>query len=208
MAPWLTLRPAIQLLRDALTASSKSGPKAMSVEPALRDELLAALPSLRAYAFNLSGSWDCADDLVQDTVARAWAYMDGFKRGSNLQAWLSTILRHQFYTQQRKHRHEVEDPDGAYTTRLRTHPEQPSRLDLEDFRRALAKLPPSYREALILIGAGGLSYEEAAAICSTPAGTIKSRLSRGREKLVRLLTVTGADDIGPDQITRAAMQSS
>ncbi len=179
----------------------------MAVEPALRDELLAAIPSLRAYAFNLCRSWDRADDLVQDTVTRAWAYMDGFKRGSNLQAWLFAILRHQVYTQYRKRCREVEDPDGAYTERLRTHPEQPSRLDFEDFRRALAKLPPSYREALILIGAEGLSYGEAAAVCGTPLGTIKSRVNRGREKLVQLLAVADADDIGPDQITRATIQA-
>ncbi len=179
----------------------------MTVEPALRDELLAAIPSLRAYAFTLTGSWDRTDDLVQDTMTRAWANMTGFELGSNLHAWLFTILRNQFYSQHRKRRREVEDPDGVYAARLRTHPEQQSRLDFKDFRRALAKLPPNHREALILIGAEGLSYEEAAAVCSVPLGTIKSRVSRGREKLVQLLTVRGADDIGPDQITRAAMQS-
>ncbi len=179
----------------------------MSVEPSLRDELLAAIPSLRAYAYSLTADWDRTDDLVQDTITRAWAGMDRFERGSNLNAWLFTILRNQLYSVHRKHRREVEDPDGSYAARLRTPPEQPSHLDFEDFRRALAKLPVNHREALILIGAEGLSYEEAAAVCGAPAGTIKSRLSRGREKLVRLLTVTGAEDIGPDQITRAAMQS-
>ncbi len=179
----------------------------MSVEPSLRDELLAAIPSLRAYAYSLTADWDRTDDLVQDTITRAWAGMDRFERGSNLNAWLFTILRNQLYAVHRKRRREVEDPDGSYAARLRTHPEQPSHLDFEDFRRALAKLPVNHREALILVGAEGLSYEEAAAVCGAPAGTIKSRLSRGREKLVQLLTVTGADDIGPDQITRAAMQS-
>jgi RNA polymerase sigma-70 factor (ECF subfamily) len=178
----------------------------MTVEPALRDELLAAIPSLRAYAFSLTNSWDRTDDLVQDTITRAWAGIDRFERGSNLNAWLFTILRNQLYSTHRKRRREVEDPDGAYAGRLRTHPEQPSHLDFEDFRKALAKLPPSHREALILVGAEGLSYEEAAAVCGVPLGTIKSRVSRGREKLASLLAVADASDVGPDQVTRAALQ--
>ncbi len=179
----------------------------MRVEPALRDELLAAIPSLRAYGYSLTADWDRTDDLVQDTVTRAWAHMDRFERGSNLNAWLFTILRNQFYTIHRKRRREVEDPDGAYAGRLRTHPEQLSHLDLEDFRRALAQLPPHHREALILVGAEGLPYHEVAAICGVPLGTIKSRVNRARESLSSLLAGADPDDIGPDQITRAAMQS-
>jgi RNA polymerase sigma-70 factor (ECF subfamily) len=178
----------------------------MTVEPALRDELLAAIPSLRAYAFSLTNSWDRTDDLVQDTITRAWAGIDRFERGSNLNAWLFTILRNQLYSTHRKRRREVEDPDGAYAGRLRTHPEQPSHLDFEDFRKALIKLPPSHREALILVGAEGLSYEEAATVCGVPLGTIKSRVSRGREKLASLLAVADASEVGPDQVTRAALQ--
>ena len=178
----------------------------MTVEPALRDELLAAIPSLRAYAFSLTNSWDRTDDLVQDTITRAWAGIGRFERGSNLNAWLFTILRNQLYSTHRKRRREVEDPDGTYAGRLRTHPEQPSHLDFEDFRKALVKLPPSHREALILVGAEALSYEEAAAVCGVPLGTIKSRVSRGREKLASLLAVADASDVGPDQVTRAALQ--
>ncbi len=178
----------------------------MTVEAAVRDELLAALPNLRAYAYSLTGNWDRTDDLVQDTITRAWASLDRFEPGSNLNAWLFTILRNQFYSVHRKCRHEVEDPDGSYAGRLRTHPEQPSHLDFEDFRKALAKLPTSHCEALILVGAEGVSYEEAAAICGVAVGTIKSRVSRGREKLSKLLAGADAYDVGPDQITRAAMQ--
>ena len=178
----------------------------MTVEPALRDELLAAIPSLRAYAFSLTNSWDRTDDLVQDTITRAWAGIGRFERGSNMNAWLFTILRNQLYSTHRKRRREVEDPDGAYAGQLRTHPEQPSHLDFEDFRKVLTKLPPSHREALILVGAEGLSYEEAAAVCGVPLGTIKSRVSRGREKLSRLLAVADASEVGPDQVTRAALQ--
>jgi RNA polymerase sigma-70 factor (ECF subfamily) len=154
----------------------------------------------------LTNSWDRTDDLVQDTITRAWAGIDRFERGSNLNAWLFTILRNQLYSTHRKRRREVEDPDGSYAGRLRTHPEQPSHLDFDDFRKALAKLPPSHREALILVGAEGLSYEEAAAVCGVPLGTIKSRVSRGREKLASLLAVADASEVGPDQVTRAALQ--
>ena len=178
----------------------------MTVEPALRDELLAAVPALRAFAYSLTEDWHRTDDLVQDTLVRAWANIDRFERGSSLNAWLFTILRNQFYSVYRKRRREVEDPDGAYAGRLRTHPEQQSHLDFEDFRKALAKLPPHHREALLLVGAEGLPYHEVAAICGVPLGTIKSRVNRARESLSSLLAGANPDDIGPDQITRAAMQ--
>jgi RNA polymerase sigma-70 factor (ECF subfamily) len=178
----------------------------MTVGAAVRDELLAALPNLRAYAYSLTGNWDRTDDLVQDTITRAWASLDRFEPGSNLNAWLFTILRNQFYSVHRKRRHEVEDPDGSYAGRLRTHPEQPSHLDFEDFREALAKIPTNHREALILVGAEGLSYEEAAAVCGVPLGTLKSRVNRAREKLSRLLAGVDAYDVGSDQVIQAALQ--
>jgi RNA polymerase sigma-70 factor (ECF subfamily) len=178
----------------------------MGVEPELRDQLLAAVPHLRAYAYTITQSWDRTDDLVQDTLTRAWAKLDQFERGTNLNAWLFTILRNLVYSEHRKRRREVEDPEGAYAGRLWTHAAQPSHLDFEDFRRAFAKLTPSQGEALLLVGAEGLSYEEAAAICGVPVGTMKSRVSRGREQLTRLLDTTEAE-IGPDPITRAALQS-
>ena len=178
----------------------------MIVEAAVRNELLAALPNLRAYAYSLTGNWDRTDDLVQDTITRAWASLDRFEPGSNLNAWLCTILCNQFYCVHRKRRHEVEDPDGSYAGRLRTHPEQPSHLDFEDFREALAKIPTNHREALILVGAEGLSYEEAAAVCGVPLGTLKSRVNRAREKLSKLLAGADAYDVGADQVTQAALQ--
>jgi RNA polymerase sigma-70 factor (ECF subfamily) len=132
--------------------------------------------------------------------------LDQFELGSNLNAWLFTILRNVFYSQHRKRRREVEDPDGIYAGRLRTHAEQSSHLDFEDFRKALAKLNPGQREALLLVGAEGLSYEEAAEICAVPVGTLKSRVNRARERLSQLLEVRTPQDIGPDQVTRAALQ--
>ena len=145
---------------------------------------------------------------MQDTLTRAWGSLDRFEQGSNLNAWLFTILRNLFYSEHRKRKREVEDPDGSYAGRLRTHSEQPSHLDFEDFRRALAKLNPGQREAILLVGAEGLSYEEAAAVCAVPVGTVKSRVNRARERLSKLLEVEDIHDIGPDQVTQAVLQRS
>ena len=176
-------------------------------EPELRDALLAAVPSLRAFAISLSGQVDRADDLVQDTLLRALSNLHRFERGTNLNAWLFTILRNLFHSEYRKRRREVEDPDGSYAGSLSVQPEQGSRLDLDDFRAALAKLPPDQREALLLVGASGFSYEEAANICGCAVGTIKSRVNRARSRLALLLNVDDADDLGADSVTRAALQS-
>jgi RNA polymerase sigma-70 factor (ECF subfamily) len=127
----------------------------MIVEPALRQDLLAAIPSLRAFAMSLLHNSNQADDLVQDTIVRAWGAMDRFERGTNLNAWLFTILRNLFYSQHRRTKREVEDPDGSYAAKLRTAPDQQSHLDFEDLRTALAKLPLDQREALLLITAEG-----------------------------------------------------
>jgi RNA polymerase sigma-70 factor, ECF subfamily len=155
----------------------------LSVEPAFRDQMLAAVPSLRAFAISLSGSHDRADDLVQDTLMRAWKNVDRFEPGTNLNAWLFTILRNLFHSEYRKRKREVEDPEGVHAARLATRPEQGARLDFEDFQRALAKLQPDQREALLLVGAEGFSYEEAAKICNVAVGTVKSRVNRARKKL-------------------------
>src|SRR6202007_874086 len=147
----------------------------MPLTDALRDDILASVPSLRAFAISLSGNGDRADDLVQETLLRALANIDSFQPGSNLPAWLFTILRNLFRSEYRKRRREVEDTDGSYAETLKSHPEQHSRVEFEEFRVALAKLPPDQREALLLVGATGFSYEEAAAICECAVGTIKSR---------------------------------
>jgi RNA polymerase sigma-70 factor, ECF subfamily len=175
------------------------------VENSLRDQILAAIPSLRAFATSLTGNRDRADDLVQDAILRAWANIDRFERGTNLNAWLFTILRNQFHSEYRKRKREVEDADGSYAARLKTHPDQQSRLDFEDFRAALATLPLDQREALLLVGAQGMSYEEAAAVCQVAVGTVKSRVNRARSKLAYLLDLTGEADLGPDDVTKAAL---
>ncbi|MGO4704594.1 sigma-70 family RNA polymerase sigma factor [Microvirga sp. 2MCAF38] len=175
-------------------------------EPAIRDALLAAVPSLRAFAISLSGQVDRADDLVQDTLLRALSNLHRFERGTNLNAWLFTILRNLFHSEYRKRRREVEDPEGSYAGRLKVQPEQGARLDFEDFRTALAQLPADQREALLLVGASGFSYEEAANICGCAVGTIKSRVNRARSRLASLLNVDDVEDLGPDRMTRAALQ--
>ncbi|MEZ0171816.1 sigma-70 family RNA polymerase sigma factor [Microvirga sp. TS319] len=178
----------------------------MTSEPDLREALLAAVPGLRAFAISLSGQVDKADDLVQDTLLRALANLHRFERGTNLNAWLFTILRNLFHSEYRKRRREVEDPDGSYAGRLKIQPEQGSHLDFEDFRTALAQLPSDQREALLLVGASGFSYEEAASICGCAVGTIKSRVNRARLRLATILNVNDMDDLGPDSMTRAALQ--
>ena len=152
-----------------------------------RDRLIAEIKHLRAFAISLSGSVSAADDLVQETLLRAWRKSEQFRVGTNLRAWLLTILRNTFYSSFRKRVHEVQDGDGVYAGPLAVSGGQEGHVDLQDFRRALAKLPEKHREVLILVGASGHTYEEAAAICEVEVGTIKSRLSRARSKLIKLL---------------------
>lgn len=177
----------------------------MSAPSIAADELRAAIPNLRAFAMSLCGNRDYADDLVQDTLMRAWAKMDCFQAGPNLHAWLFTILRHVFYSDRRKRRREVEDADGSYASRLTTIPGQEARLDLEDLQKALMKLSADQREALLLVGAEGLSYEEAAVICGCVLGTMKSRVNRARTRLAALLSVGSGSDLWTDKIILAAL---
>jgi len=177
----------------------------MPLTDSLRDDILAAVPSLRAFAISLSGNGDRADDLVQETLLRALANIDSFQPGSNLPAWLFTILRNLFRSEYRKRRREVEDAEGRYAETLKSHPEQTGRVEFEEFRAALAKLPADQREALILVGASGFSYDDAAAICGCAVGTIKSRVNRARTRLADLLAIDSVDDFGPDRATRAVL---
>jgi RNA polymerase sigma-70 factor (ECF subfamily) len=180
----------------------------MTHDASFRDALLAAVPSLRAFAISLSGNVDRADDLVQDTLVRAIANAHRFEPGTNLNAWLFTILRNLFRSDYRKRRREVEDAEGNYAKTLKTQPSQNAHLEFEEFRTALEKLPQDQREALILVGASGFSYEDAASICGCAVGTIKSRVNRARSKLAALLYVDGAEDFGPDETIRAVIGGS
>jgi RNA polymerase sigma-70 factor, ECF subfamily len=160
--------------------------------------LLAEIPTLRAFALSLTGSSDRADDLVQDSLVKAWGAAASFTEGTSLRAWLFTIARNTFYSNHRKSRREVQDVDGAAASRLVSSPAQIGHLDLADFRQALAAVPDDQREALILVGASGFSYEEAAEICGCAVGTIKSRVNRARQKLMEILALSSSDDFGGD----------
>ncbi|MGD9536855.1 MAG: sigma-70 family RNA polymerase sigma factor [Alphaproteobacteria bacterium] len=155
-----------------------------SPAPDFKTELLKQLPALRAFARSLCGDAARADDLTQDTLLKAWANKQSFTPGTNMKAWLFTILRNGFYSELRRHKRDVEDPDGAYANSLSVPAAQQDHLELRDLRRALALLPAEQREALILVGASGCSYEEAAVICGCAVGTIKSRVSRARRTLI------------------------
>ena len=180
----------------------------MTLVPSVREAMLAAVPSLRAFATSLSGYVVRADDLVQETLLRAMANINSFQPGTNMSAWLFTILRNLFRSEYRKRRREVEDADGSYAESLTSLPNQTSHLELDEFCRALHLLPADQRESLILVGASGFSYEEPAHICGCAVGTIKSRVNRARTRLAEILTIESADDFGPDHETRAVVGSA
>ncbi len=164
-----------------------------------RNGLIREMPNLRAFAVSLCGSLHLADDLVQETLVKAWSNAERFEAGTNLKAWLFTILRNTYYSLGRRSALEVEDAEGAHAARFAVLGDQESRLDLQDFRRALAELPDDQREALILVGAAGLSYEETAEICGVAIGTVKSRVNRARGRVAELLGISGLADIGGDR---------
>src|SRR3569832_2143864 len=127
-----------------------------AVSQSFKTDLLGAIPSLRAFAVSLTQNAARADDLVQDTLVKAWDKHESFQPGTNLKAWLFTILRNEFYSQMRKRGREVQDSAGAFTERMSVHPSQYGVLDMADFKKALDSLPPDQREAFILIGASGI----------------------------------------------------
>jgi RNA polymerase sigma-70 factor, ECF subfamily len=172
-----------------------------------RDALVREMPDLRAYAVSLSGSFHLADDLLQETLMKAWSAAQSFAPGSNLRAWLITILRNTYFSQYRRRGREIPDEDGVHAARLATPPNQEGALDLADFQIALAKLAPEHRDVLLMIGASGLSYEEAAEISGVAVGTIKSRLNRARAKLAILLGVTDAADLGMGSVSEAVVRA-
>lgn len=145
-----------------------------------RTEIVFHVPALRAFALGLCRSPDRADDLVQDTILRAWGHFDSFTPGSNLRGWLFTILRNGYYSDLRKRRREVADPEGAFVARLAIGPAHDGALAMNEFLAAFSELSPEHREVLTLVGALGFSYEEAAAATTLAIGTVKSRVSRAR----------------------------
>jgi RNA polymerase sigma-70 factor (ECF subfamily) len=152
-----------------------------------KDELARVIPHLRAFGRSLSGNRDLADDLVQETLMKAWAARKRFQAGTNMRAWTFIILRNLFLSQMRRARFRGEWDEQSAAKLLAAPASQDRHIELADMQRALLHLPQPQREALILVGAGGFAYEEAAEICGCAVGTIKSRVARGRAALEQLL---------------------
>lgn len=167
----------------------------MDTASSWRDDVVAMIPALRAFAWSLSHNGSDADDLVQDTLIKAWTNREKFEIGTNLRAWLFTILRNTYYTNVLRRRREVRDETGEYASTLRAAPTQEWSVAMRSLQAALQQLPDEHREALILVGAAGLSYEEAAEICGCALGTIKSRVNRARARLLKIMDATDATDV-------------
>ena len=156
-------------------------------DPEFKTQLAQVIPHLRALGRSLSGNRDLADDLVQETLLKAWAARKRFQAGTNMRAWTFIILRNLFLSQMRRARFKGEWDDLVADRVLAAPASQDKHVELADMQRALMHLPQPQREALILVGAGGFAYEEAAEICQVAVGTIKSRVARGRVALEALL---------------------
>lgn len=152
-----------------------------------KDELVTHLPALRAFALSLTRNRATADDMMQDAVLKAWSNMDKFQPGTNMRAWLFTILRNNYYSSRRKLNREVADVDNVFSDTLSVKPDHDGRLQMMDFKVAFDQLADEHREALILVGASGFSYDDAAEMCGVATGTMKSRVNRARAKLTELL---------------------
>lgn len=157
-------------------------------------DLLATMPAVRGFARTFERNAPRADDLVQETMVKAWANREKFQPGTNMKAWLFTILRNAYISQIRKYKREVEDSGGVLTASLSETGRQEGHMAILDLRAALAQLPQDQREAVILVGAAGLTYDEAAEVVGAAAGTVKSRVSRARAKL-SLLTGETAETL-------------
>ncbi|MEO5937928.1 MAG: sigma-70 family RNA polymerase sigma factor [Sphingomonas sp.] len=174
-----------------------------------KEQLGQVIPHLRAFGRSLSGSRDLADDLVQETLMKAWAARQRFQAGTNMRAWTFIILRNLYLSQMRRARFKGEWDDLVADRVLAAPASQDKHVELGDMQRALLHLPQPQREALILVGAGGFAYEEAAEICNVAVGTIKSRVARGRVALEALLS--GGDmssrRTAPDNQGRTALDT-
>ena len=181
---------------------AQPGRWAEALEPALEADIVAAIPRLRAFAISLARTADRADDLVQETLVRACQNIRQFTKGTNLQAWLITILRNEFYSEQRKRRREVEDADGSYAETLIAPAEQLSHPECRALHDALDKLPEEMREPLLLVTLGGYSYAEAAEACECELGTVKSRVNRARTRLAAMLALESPADFVADPLSQ------
>jgi RNA polymerase sigma-70 factor, ECF subfamily len=176
----------------------------MTLEPPIRTAMLAAMPKLRAFAISLCRNGDQAEDLVQDTLLRACANIMSFTPGTNMLAWLCTILKNHFLSQCRRRCGRSEDIND-HTDSVASKPMQIAHTECNELWEALAKLEPRQREVLIMVGASGLSYDEAAKICGCPMGTIKSRVNRARAQLAQLLSNESPQDFEEDRVIAAVI---
>ncbi|MFZ5668410.1 MAG: sigma-70 family RNA polymerase sigma factor [Pseudomonadota bacterium] len=170
--------------------------EARARDESFQRELVALIPHLRAFARSLTGDAASADDLAQDAMIKAWGARASFELGTNMKAWTFMILRNQFYSDKRRSWRQTQlDQEAAERTLVAVDdPEAPVALD--ELRQAMGMLPDEQREALILVGAGGFAYEEAADICGCAVGTVKSRVSRARKALQGILEAGGYDRDG------------
>lgn len=159
----------------------------------IKQELVSHMKVLRAFAISLTRNGARADDLVQETVMKAWANIHSYQPGTNMRAWLFTILRNSFYSERRKAKREVADEDGETAAQVAIKPDHDGRLQLADFRVAFQQLPVEQREVMVLVGVLQHSYEDAAEMCGVRVGTIKSRLNRGRARLAELMHISEAE---------------
>ena len=168
-------------------SEERSGDGPARESAAFKRELTGVIPHLRAFARGLCGRADMADDLVQETLLKAWAARERFEPGTSMRAWTFVILRNAYLTDMRRNRFRGEY-DETVAERILTAPaDQEEPVHLADLHRALLTLPEERREALLLVGAGGFSYEEAAQICGCAVGTIKSRVGRARAALTSMI---------------------
>jgi len=205
---------------------ARSAAPQKQAEDAFERELIALLPHLRNFSRMLCRRQDFAEDITQETLIKAWRARDRFEPGTNLRAWLFTILRHEFYSHKRRAwRQSPWDENFADNIPAPAN-EQSWAMDLSDCTRALGQLPVGQRETVLLVGVGGFGYEEAANLLQSPVGTLKSRLARGRRNLTKLLAgdqplrqrsgtraTTGVDDIlgqmaAVEAVARSAAQRS
>jgi len=170
--------------------------------------LVAVIPPLRAFARGLCGRADLADDLAQEALTKAWAARHTYNPDTNFKAWIFVILRNHYFSWRRKQARVANwDPDMAEKL-LVVKPAQPGNVELSDLAAGLQTLPDEQREALVLVGAGGFSYQEVAAIANCPVGTIKSRVARARRALEAYMTdrpASGAHPISGERATEAIL---
>lgn len=186
-ANWTTLIRSGSLQGEGAERSGFDEDADSAATEAFRVELEALIPQLRAFARSLCGNRDVADDLVQDAMLKAWAARERYEPGTNMRAWVFIIMRNVFLSQKRRDRFKGEWNDEVADRALSTAASQEKQLQLADVQRALGQLPPAQREALVLVGAGGLAYEEAAEICGCAVGTVKSRVARARAALQAII---------------------